>query len=171
MLFVSCFGNWSPHVYLWPAHHMIKTEIRLILLKFLFWMCLFLALFFLFSGSINSKFVIECNTTSCDLIDRCSRWYICSLWGLPTIIIIIAFLDGCVQKGVRLYSNIKTHWCKNFHSFLGNSLDKLCIVTWLVTWLIRQVCYNVAHISSDAIPNSVNELKQFFINLLLFSAE
>ncbi|WJZ94349.1 hypothetical protein VitviT2T_013220 [Vitis vinifera] len=40
----------------------------------------------------------------------------------------------------------------------------------LISRLI-DVCYNVAHISSDAIPNSVNELKQFFINLLLFSAE
>lgn len=33
------------------------------------------------------------------------------------------------------------------------------------------VCYSVVEISIDAIPDAVNELKTFFINLLLFSAE
>ncbi|KAI5336769.1 hypothetical protein L3X38_016038 [Prunus dulcis] len=36
---------------------------------------------------------------------------------------------------------------------------------------IYPVCYNVVKISSEAIPDSANDLKQFFINLLLFPAE
>ncbi|KAM4110853.1 hypothetical protein ACJW30_05G023000 [Castanea mollissima] len=33
------------------------------------------------------------------------------------------------------------------------------------------VCYKVVEISGDAVPDLVNDLKQFFINLLLFSSE
>lgn len=35
---------------------------------------------------------------------------------------------------------------------------------------MQQVCYDVVKISSGAIPDSANDLKQFFINLLLFPA-
>ncbi|KAK7349272.1 hypothetical protein VNO77_06514 [Canavalia gladiata] len=40
----------------------------------------------------------------------------------------------------------------------------------IVSKLIN-VCYDVLKISIDAIPDSVNELKQYFISLLMFSAE
>ncbi|KAK7255647.1 hypothetical protein RIF29_29062 [Crotalaria pallida] len=40
----------------------------------------------------------------------------------------------------------------------------------IVSKLIK-VCHNVLKISTDAIPDSVNELRQYFINLLMYSAE
>uniref|UniRef100_A0A2N9FTL6 Alpha-aminoacylpeptide hydrolase n=1 Tax=Fagus sylvatica TaxID=28930 RepID=A0A2N9FTL6_FAGSY len=42
---------------------------------------------------------------------------------------------------------------------------------FIVLSKLINVCYKVGEISGDAIPDSVNELKQFFINLLLFSSE
>ncbi|XP_050285448.1 aminopeptidase M1-like isoform X6 [Quercus robur] len=42
---------------------------------------------------------------------------------------------------------------------------------FIVLSKLINVCYKVMEIASDAIPAVVNELKQFFIDLLLFSAE
>lgn len=54
-------------------------------------------------------------------------------------------------------------------------LDNITIYTKylseLIKWYTQQVCYEVVKISGDAIPNLANELKQFFINLLLFPSE
>ncbi|XP_016649348.1 PREDICTED: aminopeptidase M1-like isoform X1 [Prunus mume] len=44
-------------------------------------------------------------------------------------------------------------------------------VDYIVLTNLIDVCYNVVKISSEAIPDSANDLKQFFINLLLFPAE
>ncbi|XP_057455124.1 aminopeptidase M1-like isoform X2 [Lotus japonicus] len=42
---------------------------------------------------------------------------------------------------------------------------------YVVVSKLIDVCYDVLKISVDAIPDSVNELKQYFISLLMFSAE
>ncbi|XP_050285452.1 aminopeptidase M1-like isoform X1 [Quercus robur] len=42
---------------------------------------------------------------------------------------------------------------------------------FIVLSKLINVCYKVVEISGDAIPDLVNDLKQFFINLLLFSSE
>uniref|UniRef100_A0A7N2LLT3 Aminopeptidase n=1 Tax=Quercus lobata TaxID=97700 RepID=A0A7N2LLT3_QUELO len=42
---------------------------------------------------------------------------------------------------------------------------------FIVLSKLINVCYKVFEISGDAIPDLVNDLKQFFINLLLFSSE
>ncbi|GLT60800.1 hypothetical protein SLA2020_335500 [Shorea laevis] len=42
---------------------------------------------------------------------------------------------------------------------------------FIVVSKLIDVCYEVVKISGDAIPDLANELKQFFINLLLFSSE
>ncbi|KAF7843543.1 aminopeptidase M1-like isoform X1 [Senna tora] len=44
-------------------------------------------------------------------------------------------------------------------------------VDYVIVSKLIDVCYNILKISSDAIPDSVNELKQYFISLLKFSAE
>ncbi|KAM5579485.1 hypothetical protein ABKV19_009325 [Rosa sericea] len=42
---------------------------------------------------------------------------------------------------------------------------------YIVLSKLIDVCYNIVKVSSEAIPDSVNELKQFCINLLMFPAE
>ncbi|KAK4269134.1 hypothetical protein QN277_022328 [Acacia crassicarpa] len=44
-------------------------------------------------------------------------------------------------------------------------------VDYVIVSKLISVCYSILKISSDAIPDSVNELKQYFISLLKFSAE
>lgn len=44
-------------------------------------------------------------------------------------------------------------------------------VDYIVLSKLIGVCYNVVKVSSEAIPDSANDLKKFFINLLLFPAE
>ncbi|OIW17111.1 hypothetical protein TanjilG_26766 [Lupinus angustifolius] len=42
---------------------------------------------------------------------------------------------------------------------------------YIVVSKLIKVCKNVLNVSIDAIPDSINELKQYFINILLYSAE
>ncbi|OMO70683.1 Peptidase M1, alanine aminopeptidase/leukotriene A4 hydrolase [Corchorus capsularis] len=44
-------------------------------------------------------------------------------------------------------------------------------IDYIVLSKLIDVCYNVLEVLKDAIPNLVNAMKEFFINLLLFSAE
>nr|XP_011467403.1 PREDICTED: aminopeptidase M1-like [Fragaria vesca subsp. vesca] len=44
-------------------------------------------------------------------------------------------------------------------------------VDYIVLSKLIDVCYNIVKVASEAIPDSMNELKQFFINLLMFPAE
>ncbi|XP_058750253.1 aminopeptidase M1-like [Vicia villosa] len=61
----------------------------------------------------------------------------------------------------------------------GQSLSSLLMLVdayrkeldYVIVSRLIEVCYDVLNIAIDAIPDSVNELKQYFINLLIYSAE
>ncbi|KAL2625066.1 hypothetical protein AAZV13_07G032350 [Glycine max] len=44
-------------------------------------------------------------------------------------------------------------------------------IDYVIVSKLIDVCYDVLKITTDAIPDSVNELKQYFISLLMCSAE
>lgn len=161
LVFCACYPCWL------PVHHIIKREIRS---KFLFRTCSFISLFLVFYTESTLNFQLN-GYNFIWSIGRCSRWYICSLWGLPTIIIIISFLDGCIQKGVWLYCVIETHWRKiEFHHFL--------IILWANHALWHDTLLDLYDRSvmmlpiSQAMPSRIQWMSwnNFSINLL-FSAE
>ncbi|XP_035539457.1 aminopeptidase M1-like isoform X1 [Juglans regia] len=62
--------------------------------------------------------------------------------------------------------------CKQSLSLLLSLMDAYRKeLDFVVLSKLVDVCYKVVQISGDAIPDLVNELKQFFMNLLLFSSE
>ncbi|KAF3450566.1 hypothetical protein FNV43_RR06655 [Rhamnella rubrinervis] len=62
--------------------------------------------------------------------------------------------------------------CKQSLSSLISLMDKYRQeLDYVVLSRLINICYYILNVSSDAIPDSTNELKQFFINLLQFPAE